>query len=68
MHAICNNCRWFDVDDCCRRYPPVQRVTGVVDGAEAVVYEWPKVENNDYCGEWSSKHDAIHTAPPEPEE
>lgn len=63
MHAVCNNCRWFDVDDRCRRYPPVPRSVGAGEGAGIAGYEWPKVDNNDFCGEWSSKHDALHVAP-----
>jgi hypothetical protein len=67
MHEICNNCRWFDIDDRCRRYPPVQHVISNIEGIPVVVYEWPKVENNDYCGEWRSKHDATHVPSPQPD-
>jgi hypothetical protein len=50
----CGNCKYvhfcYENDLRCHRYPPILSdmtdITGVKD------YEWPRVDDNDWCGEF----------------
>lgn len=54
---VCNNCKWFDINDygrysICRHNPPtVVVITGTLR------YIWCEVEGADWCGQWKEKSD-----------
>lgn len=60
MKACCHNCRFF-VADTCRKSPPVRlprrfdstATAGNRVREEALLWGWPQVPVDGWCGEWA---------------
>ena len=56
MENVCRSCRYYE-SNLCRRYAPKPRVVEFYRDYGVFAAEWPRVEPEDWCGEWKGEAD-----------